>query len=249
MASHILSADSQVSVRMERKLLERMVGAGALILALIMIGPAILDGNRPGRATLDGGSAGPAAEELQTRTIRLNPQTLNRVAPPATASATLPSESGPGARPAVESPGAPTVARPEPAIAAPPTPLSVPNKPPDKARPDPVLPEQLRSGNPPSPATVRLAAPPANSPVPDSGPSASGSGWVVQLGSFGQRENAERLARELKSQGFAAFVSPLTHVGKTLYRVRVGPEEQRGAAEELARRLTSAGHAGSIVPM
>jgi DedD protein len=72
---------------------------------------------------------------------------------------------------------------------------------------------------------------------------------VVQLGSFGQRENAERLARELKSQGFAAFVSPLTHTGRTLYRVRVGPEEQRGAAEELARRLTSAGHAGSIVPM
>lgn len=251
MASHILSADSQASVRMERKLLERMVGAGALILALILIGPAILDGNRPGRATVDSGSAGPAPEELQTRTIRLNQQTLNRAAPSAAtpATATPPADSGPGKPPAVIPPGASPATRPEPARAALPAPISVANKPADKTRPDSVQPEQTRSELPPSAVAERLGVTPANPPVPESGPPASGSGWGVQLGSFGQQDNAERLARELKSQGFAAFVSPQTHSGKTLYRVRVGPEDQRAAAEDLARRLTSAGHAGSVVPM
>ena len=77
----------------------------------------------------------------------------------------------------------------------------------------------------------------------------AGSGWVVQLGSFGQRDNAERLARDLKTRGFAAFVSPLSHSGRTLYRVRVGPEGERGGAEDLAKRLAAAGHVGPVVPL
>jgi DedD protein len=70
---------------------------------------------------------------------------------------------------------------------------------------------------------------------------------VVQLGSFASHANAERLAHQLKEQGFAASVSQGT-TGRHLYRVRVGPVHDRAAATQLQSKLKGAGHSGSIVP-
>ena len=67
------------------------------------------------------------------------------------------------------------------------------------------------------------------------------------MGSFASRENAERLARELKVKGFATSVSQSTK-GKRLWRVRVGPEADRAAAVALGAKLRSAGQAGAVVP-
>ncbi len=75
----------------------------------------------------------------------------------------------------------------------------------------------------------------------------SGHGWAVQVGSFGSRENAERLARQLQLKGYGAFVSESTSRGRKWYRVRVGPERDRAAAAAVAARLRSAGHKGAVV--
>ncbi len=72
--------------------------------------------------------------------------------------------------------------------------------------------------------------------------------WVVQLGVFSIQANAERLAQELKSQGFHALVSENSGGGRPLWRVRTGPMAERAAAEQLNARLRAAGHAGSVVP-
>jgi DedD protein len=72
---------------------------------------------------------------------------------------------------------------------------------------------------------------------------------VVQLGSFGSRENAERLVREMTSKGFATFIAPITTNGRELYRVRVGPTKDRASAEALASQLKRMGQSGSIVPI
>lgn len=74
-------------------------------------------------------------------------------------------------------------------------------------------------------------------------------GFAVQLGTFGKRENADRLAREMTAKGFAAFVVPTTTNGHDLFRVRVGPARDRAAAEALATELKRAGQSGSIVPI
>jgi DedD protein len=73
-------------------------------------------------------------------------------------------------------------------------------------------------------------------------------GWMVQLGVFSVQANAERLAQELKSQGFHALVSENSGGGRPLWRVRTGPVAERAAAEQLNARLRAAGHAGSVVP-
>jgi len=76
---------------------------------------------------------------------------------------------------------------------------------------------------------------------------AEGSGtYVVQLGSFASRANADRLARQVHSQGFPVSVSKGT--SGHLYRVRVGPAHDRAAASELAQQLRARGHSGAIVP-
>ncbi|HEU4591252.1 MAG TPA: SPOR domain-containing protein [Steroidobacteraceae bacterium] len=73
--------------------------------------------------------------------------------------------------------------------------------------------------------------------------------YVVQLGSFGSRDNAERLVRDMTAKGFSAFIAPITTNGRELYRVRVGPTRDRASAEALAAQLKRVGQSGSIVPL
>ncbi len=72
--------------------------------------------------------------------------------------------------------------------------------------------------------------------------------WAVQLGSFSNQPNAERLAADLRKQGFAAFLSRLDTSTGPLHRVRVGPQKDREAADAMAARLKKAGHKGQVVP-
>jgi DedD protein len=80
-------------------------------------------------------------------------------------------------------------------------------------------------------------------------PEASETGmWAVQLGSFSNKENAERLAADLRDQGFAAFLSQLQTSSDTLQRVRIGPQKDRASAEAIAAPLARSGHEGRVVP-
>jgi cell division septation protein DedD len=72
--------------------------------------------------------------------------------------------------------------------------------------------------------------------------------WAVQLGSFGNQENAERLAAELRKQGHAAFLSQVTTANGQLHRVRVGPQADRAAADAVAETLRRAGHDVKVLP-
>jgi DedD protein len=100
----------------------------------------------------------------------------------------------------------------------------------------------------PTPAAKPPAAPSATRPAaPAAAPAEGGAGWVVQLGSFASRPNAERLAHQVKAQGFPVSVSQYP-TGRHLFRVRVGPVADHGAAAQLQEKLHAAGHSGAIVP-
>jgi DedD protein len=115
-----------------------------------------------------------------------------------------------------------------------------------------------RAVAPPSPQEPSAAGSSPDQPSPllpqrkggsgDQPPRGSPSGWWVQVGSFESREHADRYARRLKADGFAASVSEGARHGHKWYRVRVGPERDRGAARALAARLHAAGQSGSVVP-
>ncbi len=79
-------------------------------------------------------------------------------------------------------------------------------------------------------------------------PASSTGMWAVQLGSFGNKENADKLAADLKKLGFAAFRSQLSTSSGELHRVRVGPQKDRESAEAVAAALAKAGKKGQVVP-
>ncbi len=64
-----------------------------------------------------------------------------------------------------------------------------------------------------------------------------GDSFVLQIGAFSDADKAERLAAELKKQGFAAYTE---HAGKVV-RVRVGPVAGRSAADKAAVQLKALG--------
>lgn len=71
--------------------------------------------------------------------------------------------------------------------------------------------------------------------------------WVVQLGSFANEENANKLNEKLRKQGFTAFVEPVKRKSKIRYRVRVGPELLRSDAEALQKKLKEKVELDSLV--
>jgi DedD protein len=71
--------------------------------------------------------------------------------------------------------------------------------------------------------------------------------WAVQMGSFSQKVNAERLVSDLRNDGFAAFLSQLNTSSGDLHRVRIGPQKDRASAESIAAQLGKAGHKGQVV--
>lgn len=94
------------------------------------------------------------------------------------------------------------------------------------------------------------AAPVKNPPksTADKGRPVSPTGmWAVQLGSFSNQANADRLAADLRDRGYAAFLSQLPTESGPLHRVRIGPQKNRDAAEAIAARLKSDGHTGQVV--
>lgn len=59
----------------------------------------------------------------------------------------------------------------------------------------------------------------------------------LQLGAFGERENAELLRRQLAQTGERTDIREFTEQGRRLYRVRVGPLADATRAEETKARL------------
>jgi DedD protein len=93
-------------------------------------------------------------------------------------------------------------------------------------------------------APAKSQAKQANSKAPDVSPTGM---WAVQLGSFSNQANAERLAADLRKNGYAAFLSQLQTNSGALHRVRIGPQNNRDSAEAIAAKLSSAGHKGQVV--
>ena len=62
--------------------------------------------------------------------------------------------------------------------------------------------------------------------------------WVIQVGSFSSRENAEKLVAKLRKAGFQTPDAERVELqGNTRYRVRVGPMVQKDKARRLLPKV------------
>jgi DedD protein len=134
--------------------------------------------------------------------------------------------------PATRTPPQATARQAEPATSQP---ADLPKQ---EAKPQPKIVEVAEEKPVPPPATAKTEA-----------PATSTTGmWAVQLGSFSNQENAEKLAAGLRDQGYAAFLSQLQTGSGALHRVRIGPQKDRDSAEAIAAQLAKSGHTGQVVP-
>jgi DedD protein len=205
---------------MERALKERIIGAAVLVALAVVVVPVFLDGPPAGGEVLSERVPLPGQDEQASQTIVLE---RNRSEPVPTQAASAPVQESPA-------------------------PVEVVGTSPVEESASPPEPEAVARDSVPATAT-----PPAGNrqvpPTASETASASPTGmFAVQLGSFSSKENAEKLAAELRRQGFAAFLSQLDTSSAQLHRVRIGPQKDRQAAEAMAARLAKAGHQGQVVP-
>jgi DedD protein len=218
---------------MDRGLKERLIGAAVLVALGVWLIPLILDGPRIDPNSESAGLELPGAGEpapLRTQTIRLDEPAEapgERIA----AEPVRPAETG--ALPAVgEAP--PVASAPEPARATVTPPASAPGA-------DRVTEERSTASTAaPAPQTATAIAS-APRPAPAAGD------WMVQLGSFGEEENARRLAERVSGYGYSAEISPHRAGGRTMHRVRIGPYETRPRAEAVVSSLSAHGFVAQVV--
>jgi len=162
---------------------------------------------------------GAAREEPELVLRHFSGESKEVPAPAASPTPTPPAAASPSGEPA--RPAAPPPAHPmsEPAPTPPPS---------DAGR---------ESARAPSAESVKAAAPPTPPPPVSSPPPAPGQRFSVQVGSFAESAEAEKLADHLRRKGMHVFVVPATGPRDSRWRVRVGPIESRAEANRVAERL------------
>ena len=215
---------------MDSRLKERLVGAIALVAIVVIAVPELLTGQRT--PSHDAAPAGSVPQRTVSFVIgSAQPGTIARTSSAPLAAAPVPAPSA-AAEPAAAAPAGTATAdaasgeaaagtEPAPAVAAPAA---------TNAHAPTVAPSS-------APATTGAAASAPSSPARPTSAAHGGEAWVIQLGSFVGRDNAERLAAALRARSYAAFVSEFRGSGRVLFRVRVGPEHDRARADAIAARL------------
>ncbi len=211
---------------MERALKERIIGAAVLVLFVVLVVPIFLDGPPDDTEMVSERVLLPGQEEQKTQTVVLD---RDRKEPVPNTPVDPAPQPRPDRAPADEEP-APQVTQPE--AKEPAAEPEVQEKP---AEEEPVEEEPVKEE-------------PVAEPVRQPPPASTTGMWAVQLGSFSNKDNAEKLAADLRKQGYAAFLSQLQTDAGQLHRVRIGPQKDRESAEAMASRLLKVGHKGQVVP-
>ena len=204
---------------MERALKERIIGAVVLVVFVVLVVPIFLDGPPDDAEIVSQSVLLPGQEEQKTQTVVLD---RDRTEPVPAATQPAPAEQT-RSEPAPEQPAA---ERPKPAA------------------------EQREEAPPPvaEPVEEPATEPEPRRAAPEPAVASTTGMWAVQLGSFSNKENAERLASDLRKQGYAAFISEVSTGSGQMHRVRIGPQKDRPSAEQMADRLAKVGHNGKVVP-
>jgi DedD protein len=203
---------------MERALKERIIGAVVLVVFVVLVVPIFLDGPPADQEVVTERVLLPGQDAAKTQTVVLDRDRTEPV--PAGTSNEIQAES-----------------------AEEPAPAETPAAEPEAIGPEAVEPAAEREEPPRDPAPSQPRS--AQQQTPESSPTGM---WAVQLGSFSNKYNAEKLAADLRKQGYAAFLSQLVTDKGTLHRVRIGPQKDREAAEATAARLLKVNIKGQVVP-
>lgn len=232
---------------MEDKLKKRLIGGAVLVALVVIFVPMMFE--KP-------------AEDRQIKTSNIPPVPPGLEKFASSAVTPIPAERPPsppeppqpvtGVPPMPPTPTAP--AKPEPIHTQVPTPsktlAEIPPKKSPKAGTEtihPVSPPPLPSQSSASPAP-KPVVPFSPSPTPTPAAKTSPGAWVVQMGAFASRENADKLAQKLRAAKFPVIEDEIKVNDQVLRRIRVGPGVDRRLTEEMAANISrKVGEKGTVV--
>jgi DedD protein len=245
-------SDPQETLDLRRRARRRLVGAIALVLALVIVPPMIMDLEPKPVATKlnveipsqDAGRLKPPPKPAITETpaaataVPDVARTAEKAKTAEKPKAAEPAKGPAPAKPAPSSTQSSLDARTVAALGAPKTPEPAPGSLPaaeekPKASPKPAEP----AAKPSEPARRVADAPPP-----------AGESYVVPLGSYGSAENVSQLRARLAKEGIQSYTEPVKTPSGDRTRVRAGPYPSREAAEEARDRVKAMGiDAGNVI--
>lgn len=201
---------------MDETLKKRLVGATVLVSLVVIFVPMLLDDEPMVDSGITETNIPPKpANDFSSRVIPAEDEEL--AIPPVTARPEIVPLVPPPAPAAVAEPPKPA----EPAVpAAPAAPVAADKK---------TVVAEKKVEPPVQPS-------PAEKPQPVQ-PREGLAAWVIQVGSFSNRENAEKLVETIRKMKYDTFMEQADVDGKTLYRVMVGPEVERKLADQMLVKL------------
>lgn len=224
---------------MDRRVKERLVGATILVVLIVLIVPELLSGPKPKPAA----APIPAHPEEPVGPPPVRNVTVDLLVGQTTGEAETAAPSA-AAPPPPDTPSAPAASAEDAASAAAPRdqPAAPAGAMPRRDQAPPTI-TTLRAQQAAQPALENEGSPPRSAPAA----AVPRRGWVVQLGSFASRVNAETLVHRLKAHDSSAYVSSGGKGPALRYRVRIGPLADRAAAERVRLKLVKEGYAASLV--
>jgi|SRR5690606_9862535 len=252
---------------MDQGLKERLIGAAVLVAIAVVVVPWVLDGSgERGNEPVPSLSL-PVPEQplpVQRQVLNLDSDTALQPPVPAERAAAAPAADD-GAKNADASPQ-PAQAAARGAGTSSGTSSSTAATPPREQRQAAAAEPARQTASPSSSATSgtsgtsatsgtsTASTSPARRDTAATRPSASAASaaaatgaWQVQLGSFSEEENARRLVQRVATFGYKAAVSTTRSNGRTMYRVRVGPQATREEASAVASSLSAHGFVAQVV--
>jgi DedD protein len=257
-------ADREDQIVLRKRARRRLVGAIALVTFVVIVLPMVFDKEpKPISRDISIQIPNPDASAFQNKVVPVPPRVVPQAAVPAPGPA--------GASPAAERPVASGKASPDVpvgAVQAKPDALSG-AKILLNADVKPVLKAEAKPGaegesRPEARAAAKSAEKTAISPgqkasspkapgavAPATGKTAAGPAsptgtWVVKLGAFADKENANRLQARLKAAGIQSYTESTESAQGPRTRVRAGPFATRSAAERAQEKLKKLGVNGAV---
>jgi DedD protein len=254
-------ADLQETLDLRRRARRRLIGAIALVLALVIVPPWIMDLEPkpvqskltveipsqdaarlkpPPKPPVGDASKAPAGDAAKAAEAPKPPEAPAKTPDAAkSAEAAKSAANQSTASAASKSMDARTVA----ALGAPRTAESEPPRPDDKVKPaDPKSADPKPAES--KPADARPAEPAKKAPDAV----AKAEGFVVPLGSFSNAENVKQLQARLAKEGIQTYTEAVKTASGDQTRVRAGPYASREAAEKARERVKALGlDAGNVL--
>jgi DedD protein len=213
----------------ETRTKERLTGALIIIALLVVLVPEMLSGPHP---TLEAGPAQTPQATVMAPVVTYELPVANQPAATGTDQSALMPQTAAADTPALPPP-TPVVAVPAPEPVA----AVVAETP---AQP-PVVEKPVSGSRASKPADTKTQVAKTQAAKTQA---AKPRAWMVQVGSFVKRENAQHLMQDLKAKGFASQLSEDTKA--RLFRVKAGPVADRAAAQALQAKLVAAGYRATI---